>query len=404
MNRSSLKGGRERNDTIQSENDGDAARGSYTRSWDQLFLIAVLPFSFGEIRSAVEVVSEQQAIGVCAFLAAEAAEQFTSSSDDEHIFIFPTSSSSSGTNATVEGRQLAINAFEQLIKQYPASRYIKGVKLKLGKLYLWSKEWDKADKLFAELAASGNEDSEVLAYQAMLNTRKEIPDKEAALTGKVMIGEKPASGVFVVLHRSDDNGWSSPPYLHYPIAITDEQGEYRFYDVTANEYEIGVGVTPAEVSGYYLTQAARERVSIAAGKTETYNIQFVPKVSVVSPVNKEQITGDRLRFVWNAYPGTDYYLLSITSFYRDEKGKSVGTSTVQLSDEKLKDTTAEYSLEELRGSSRGFGKSYNADGRVALSNTGVLGAIFPGEILFGLLMLIMLMGAKYRALAAIIQA
>lgn len=312
------------------------------------------------------------------FLAAEAAEQFTSSSDDKHIFIFPTSSSSSGTDSTVEERQLAIIAFEQLVKQYPASRYIDGVKLKLGKLYLWSKEWDKADKLFAELAASGNKDGEVQAYQAMLNTRKEIPDKEAALTGKVMIGEKPASGVFVVLHRRDDNGWSSPPYLHYPIAITDEQGEYRFYDVTANEYEVGVGVTPAEVSGYYLTQAAREQVSIAAGKTETYPIQFVPQVKVMSPVNKEEIKGDRLRFVWNAYPGTDYYLLSITSFYRDERGKSVGTSTVQLSDEKFKDTTAEYSLEELRGLSRGFGKSYNAAGRVTLSNTGVLGAIFPG--------------------------
>ncbi|MGO4346923.1 hypothetical protein AB4Z45_15680 [Paenibacillus sp. MCAF9] len=316
-------------------------------------------------------------------LASEASELVTDSSGDDRIFIFPSSSSSSGGERTAEERMREINRLEHLVEQYSTSSYIYGVKFNLGKLYMWNKEWDKAERLFAELEANVNAgtfhaDEELRTYQAILSTRTAIPDKQAAITGKVKIGEKPAANVFVILHRKDASGWSTPPYLHYPVAITDEHGVYRFYDVDANKYEVGVGVTPAEVNGYYLTQSDREYVSALEGKTETYDFQFVPQVSVISPVNKEQLTGDKLQFEWNAYPGADYYTLSITSIFRIKDGNTVGANTVQLSDERFKGTTAEYSLKELRGNTLGFGKSMDSGGNVALSNIGVLGAVYPG--------------------------
>jgi 5-hydroxyisourate hydrolase-like protein (transthyretin family) len=316
-------------------------------------------------------------------LEAEAGMQFASSAGDEHIFIFPTSSSSSGQESTEQDRELAINKLQFLIQKYSTSQYINGVKFKLGKLYMWNKEWDKADQIFAELASVTNPVGffpyeEMRTYQAMLNTRHVRPNHQASITGKVMIGGQPAADVFVVLHRKADNGWSSPPFMHYPVAITDEDGVYRFYNVEANDYEVGVGVMPAEVSGHYLTQSAREYVSIAAGKTETYDFHFVPQVTAVSPVNKEQIIGDKLRFEWEVYPGTDYYQLSITTIFWNKEGKRVGSSTVPLSEEQYTGTVAEYSLKELRGYSSGLSKSMESTGRVTLSNTGVLGAVFPG--------------------------
>jgi hypothetical protein len=315
------------------------------------------------------------------YLSAEAAMQAESSSGEEHIFIFPTSSYSSGRGSTKEARQYAQSRLEDLLHKYSTSRYINGAKFNLAKLYMWNKEWDKADRLLSELALTANAFyavEELKAYRSMLNTRNVITDKQAAVTGKVMLGDRPAPDVFVVLHRKDDNGWYSPPYLHYPIAITDEQGVFRFYDIEANDYEVGVGVTPTEVSGLYLTQSAKQYVNVTSENTTEYDIRFVPQVAVVSPVNKEQITGGKLKFEWKAYPGAEYYQLSITTINRNKEGKTIGSNTVPLSDERFQGTTAEYTLEELRGYTRGFSKSIDAEGNAALSSTGVLGAIFPG--------------------------
>lgn len=310
------------------------------------------------------------------------ASENSTDSGDERIFIYPTFSSSGGGDSTYEERARGISELEQLLYKYPEATYTtSGVKFSLAKLYIWNKQWDKADLLISELIATKNafySEEELESFRSMLETRKVVAGKQAAVSGKVMIGNKPAADVFVVLHPKDENGWSSPPYSSYPIAITDEQGLYRFYDIDANEYEVGVGVTPAEVSGYYLTQSTKQTIHINSGKTEQYNFDFVQQVEVVAPVNKERIAGEKLRFEWLPYPGADYYELSITTIHRNKKGKTLGSSTAPLTDEHYKGTSAEYTLEELRGYNRGGSKSTNAEGDVVLSNTGILGAVFPG--------------------------
>lgn len=313
-------------------------------------------------------------------LSAESAMQLASSYGDEHLFIFPTSSFTSGRGSTQEEREFAQQRLEDLMKKDSTSNEMK---FNLAKLYMWNKEWDKADRIFSELASIGNADvfnavKELQTYRNILSTRNIIADKKAAVTGKVMIGGKSAADAFVVLHRKDDDGWSSPLYMHDPVAITDDHGVYRFYDIKADDYEVGVGITPAEVSGYYLTQAAQQYIRVAEDMTVKYNIQFVPQVTVVSPVNKEQIAVDKLRFEWEEYPGADYYQLSITSINLNKEGNRIGSNTIPLSEEHYKGTAAEFALKDLRGYTRGFGKSLDSEGVVTLSNTGVLGAIYPG--------------------------
>ncbi|MGM0884151.1 MAG: hypothetical protein ACQEXQ_24325 [Bacillota bacterium] len=350
-------------------------------AWIGYFSLPSLLYNAGKYDALFKWFPGDERAESALYLSAEAAMQFSSSAGDEHIFIFPSSSSSSGSGSTKEERQFAQSRLEDLLHKYSTSRYINGAKFSLAKLYMWNKEWDKADRLFSELASTANTFyavEELQAYRSMLNTRNAIPEKQAALTGKVTIGDKPAADVFVVLHRKDDNGWYSPPYSHYPVAITDEHGVYRFYDIEASDYEVGVGLTPAEISGFYLTQSAQQYVGIAEGKTAVYDIRFVPQVTVVSPVNKEQIAGNKLRFEWQAYPGAEYYQLSITTINRNKEGKTIGSNTVPLSEEHFQGTTAEYTLKELRGYRSGLSKSMDAEGNVTLSNTGVLGAIFPG--------------------------
>lgn len=350
-------------------------------AWIGYFSLPSVLFNAGKYDALLKWFPDDERAESALYLSAEAAMQFASSSGDEHLFIFPSSTTSTGRGSTTEERAFAQGRLEDLLHKYSTTRYINGAKFSLAKLYMWNKEWDKADRLFSELALTANAFyavEELQAYLSLLNTRNVITDKQAAVTGKVMFGDRPAADVFVVLHRKDDNGWYSQPYPHYPIAITDEQGVYRFYDIEANDYEVGVGVTPAEVSGLYLTQSVQQYVSVTSGTTEEYDIRFMPQVTVVSPVNREQITGEKLKFEWKAYPGAEYYQLSITTINLNKEGKTIGSNTVPLSDERFQGTTAEYTLKELRGYRRGFGKSIDAEGNVTLSNTGVLGAIFPG--------------------------
>lgn len=314
-----------------------------------------------------------------------AGEPFGHLQGDDRIFIFTDGNSSSSGSNTVDREELPneIKQLENLVRKYSTSNSINNMKYRLTSMYLWNKEWDKAEALFTEIR-----ESNVLTYRSkeiddnltMLATRHVSLERQPLVTGKVMIGGKPAADVYVVLHRKDDNGWSSPPFGHYPIAITGQDGGYRFYDeVASGEYKVGVGVTPEQVNGNYLGDQEKQYVKVMDGKTDTYDVLFSPQVKVVSPINKEIITGDKLKFDWEPYPGASYYQLSITDFMRDENDVIVGAHTYTMQEERWEGTTAEYSLDRLRQYPRGFGKSQGReDNKVVLSTSGILGMVYPG--------------------------
>ncbi|MUT64971.1 tetratricopeptide repeat protein [Paenibacillus sp. NEAU-GSW1] len=146
------------------------------------------------------------------------------------------------------------------------------------------------------------------------------------------------------------------------------------------EYSIGVGVTPEQVNGYYLSEQEQQSLyaTIKEGDTAFYDVSFAPQVKVVSPVNKQLIEGGELVFEWEAYPGASYYQLSITDFMRDGKGKIVGSSSTALDQERWEGTTATYSVDDLRQYPRGYGKSGGGDQKTTIGNSGILGAVYPG--------------------------
>ncbi|GGG84835.1 tetratricopeptide repeat protein [Paenibacillus radicis (ex Gao et al. 2016)] len=319
-----------------------------------------------------------------------AGDAFDIQQGDYRIFIYPVGSNySSGTiNTTADQRDYAIQQLEKIIRTYGASPYIYRTKSSLAKLYMWGMEWDKAEALFKELKEKemNNRENEPYLiketddFLKVLESRHTDPSQQPLLTGKVTIGDKPAKDVYVVLHPKDNNGWHSPPFGYYPIALTDNEGVYRFYDANGiqGDYEVGVGVTPEQVNGSYLGDPQIRYVSLKEGATEVYDLTFAPQVQVVSPTNKEVIRGDQLNFAWEAYPGASYYELSITDFMRDEKGKIIGSTGTTL-DGRWKETNAVYSVEALRQQPHGYGKSGGGKGqKTAIGNSGILGAVYPG--------------------------
>lgn len=302
---------------------------------------------------------------------------------DHLLFVFPTSSSYSHGERNSK-RQLAYaeKLLEQLLAEYPDYRHADMARWKLADLYLIGEKWAEAEKLYREIAQYDSTYDErrktAKMHAEMLASRHVRPDAAPAVTGTVKIGDVPAADVYAVLRRKGENVWHSPPFGYYPMALTDRDGTFRFYDVAPGEYEIGIGLRKEKVDGYYLAEPAKQTVNVTEGTTAEYDVLFVPQVKVVNPTNKETIAGQTIRFAWEPYPGADYYKLTISAIDNVREGESYDTFPIALEDA-WREPRAEYGIETLRTVPRGYGKtSKNGEGRTQLSSAAILGAVYPG--------------------------
>lgn len=301
---------------------------------------------------------------------------------DHLLFVFPTASSYSHGERNSK-RQLAYaeKLLERLLSEYPDYRHAGMARWKLADLYMVGEKWDEAEKLYREIAQDdstyGERRKTAKMHAAMLASRHVRPDAAPSVTGSVQIGDAPAADAYAVLRRKGENVWHSPPFGYYPMALTDRDGTFRFYDVAPGEYEIGIGLRKEKVDGYYLAEPANQTVVVTEGTTAEYDVRFVPQVKVVNPTNKETIAEDVIRFEWEPYPGADYYKLTISAIDNVREGESYDTFPIALEDT-WREPYAEYGIETLRTVPRGYGKTSDGEGRTQLSPAAILGAVYPG--------------------------
>ncbi|WP_282938920.1 carboxypeptidase-like regulatory domain-containing protein [Paenibacillus sp. RC67] len=310
-----------------------------------------------------------------------AAEEAVPNPTDNRIYIFHRSSSySSSGNASQQQLAYAKEKLEKLLEEYPRYELSGQARWKLANIYFAQKEYERAESLFRSIADNGKGDSqskEAADYAKLLASWNGVKEGSGlSLTGKVLIGGRPAADTVVVLHRKTDNGWMSPPFGHYPMTMTDSEGTFRFYDVSPDEYDVGVGVEAEAVSGYYLSDQGTDTVNIQTGGTAHYDLRFVPQVKVSQPTNKEMLTSGKLQFSWEPYPGAVSYKLSLTALEPGQNGSTRGTSSIEL-EEVWTEPKAEYDIETLRTYPRGLGKSYTST-ELWLSSPGILGVVYPG--------------------------
>lgn len=314
--------------------------------------------------------------------------------EPELVYIFNSFSSSSGNIGDPE-RLAEIRArLEKLVSDDGDSPYSARSKFSLAEIYLLQKEWDKGERLLQELAAEqspvgGFAEDELQALLAMLAARDAAGGKPILLEGSVTLDGQPASGVYVVLRKASDPGWVTRPFGHYPVAVTDEAGRYRFYgddlsgearpwQAQPGEYEVGVGMLPEEVEGYHLVEPDRPTVTIAYGETGRYDLSFAPRIGLVSPVDGDLIEGDRIAFRWHAVPGAAYYQLSIAALEPDKDGRAAGSIKSPL-EERWTGTSAEYRMEDLRSRLIGYVKRQGTSKNdFALGTQSILGVVYPG--------------------------
>ena len=303
---------------------------------------------------------------------------------DPYVFVSANgwSASSNDKTPTREQRATVIAKLEELLGNFGSSEQSADVLYHLAQLYFWNEEWEKAEQLFQEVRVmkdiSSINENEFNQFLSMLDTRHPKSNTATSLEGRIEIGGKPVPNAFVMIRRADDMSYYSPPFHHYPVAITDEEGRYHFYSQEPGEYVVGVGVRPEQLAGFHLAEADKKQVTIGQGATAQQDFHFVPQIKTVSPASNDVIEGDELAFKWEPYDGAAYYKLFITTVMRGKDGKINGASTAPLSETKHKGTSAVYSIKELREAySGGMEKSYGSDG-VILSATSLLGLLHPG--------------------------
>lgn len=322
--------------------------------------------------------------------ASEAYDMVDGDGRGEFVFIRPSGNDISDSGGTPEQREKARAKLEELLAAYEDSSAVtSGIRLNLAKYYFWDGEWEEAEKLLRDMErhAEGefHHEAEVREYLAILATLHSKEGELPSLTGRVMLGDEPLSGTFVVLQRADQTmGWHSPPFGQYPIAITDNNGEYRFYDIAPDEYEVGVGARPHQLSGYYMKENELKTVRIGERQNESAELtfQFVPRVKASTPVDGALIAGDKLLFRWEPYAGADYYEISVTTELLARNGTAKSSSTYPLSRQlgiQHRGAEAVFSIKELRDHIGGKWMSYGG-GRddVIIGPSSLLGIVYPG--------------------------
>lgn len=272
--------------------------------------------------------------------------------------------------------ETVITYVQQMMKEYPNHIWTQNNSMyTLAQLYRKAGRWEEALQLFKKVAASDS------SHSAQAEEWVRILDQPddgmmPSIIGKVWLGDRAADHVYVYLIDKDSNSWYSNPVGNYNMTITNEQGEYRFYNVDPGAYFVGVGIEPERVEGYVLTEDPEPYVTVVDEKTTAFDIHFKEQMIVVSPANGEVIRGDTIQFRWEPYPGAVSYKISIEDVALTEEGKITPLSggLLQLSEE-WKEPQAEYTIDELRQKYTGLVTSYNEQG---LTPDSVLGLVYPG--------------------------
>lgn len=278
-----------------------------------------------------------------------------------------------GTGISAAQIKTAMTDLRRLTQNYPGSSHASEAEWMLANAEQVTGNLVGAKATLRKLAASGGPYADQAQQQLQFysDTRTHSPGDSLSLTGTVNAGAHPLSGAFVFVRRYGEHSLTTPAHFTYPGSYTDEHGVFRIYNIPPGDYQVGVEVSPAQVSGYYLPTPASIHVRVPNGPAPAhYAVQFVPKLTVIDPAGGQTAHGSTIRFSWNPYPDAVSYRLSITSILQSDNGfQSVSTDIPGL----FHKTSATFTRTQLRNTASGGVK----DGEHGLAPGSVLGAVYP---------------------------
>ena len=198
-----------------------------------------------------------------------------------------------------------------------------------GRALLGLRQWEKAADLFASLPVKAEkmfagfaEDEQLVhdnaAYWEQIATHNleriaGLQDSEGMghISGRVLLGEKPLSGVRVYLvDNTVPKSWSSSSEIKtMRQVVSGADGTFRFAHVLPGSYALGAAVELAAIEGYTLQQ---QEFTLAGGRTVTQDLRFVEVAAPEKPLGGQEVD-DEVEFRWQAVEGAAYYNLWVTA-------------------------------------------------------------------------------------------
>lgn len=270
---------------------------------------------------------------------------------------------------------------EQFLHDYPDHPNASLAWSRLANIYMLEKRWEEAERLYRELMQSDT--LHKLEYRdqvKLLESRVPKPGEKPMLSGTVMRGQQPLEGAVVVLRKTDANSWHSPPRPDdYPMVMTDQNGEFRFYQVPEQTYDIEIGAPLRELDSYTYAETSPDSIVLKKGQSvEGIIIQLNPNLTVLEPQGPVTVEGDVITMRWKAYPGAAYYVVQWMEPHQSRAGQSGGAATHVLPG-KHAGTEATYRLSELReNGAAGGGMNWSPDEGVWIYPSYLLGIGYPG--------------------------
>lgn len=277
-----------------------------------------------------------------------------------------------------------LTRLEDLLARYPENEYKQRAQGTLASLYMKKHQWDDAIQLYEQLIEEakvvGGDGLEWKQQMDLIRSIDVHEGRQALLSGRVMVGDQPLVGVQVYLRDNNANSYHIPPrYQVDPVVMTDDQGEFRFYDIAEGSYDIGIAASAKELKSHTYSAITPRGIKVESGKTvESVVVQFNPNIKLDKPMGKTAVEGEEIELEWDAYPGTAYYKLLLSELRLKDDVSGYQTFTL---DQKILDPELLLNVEELRAIPfYGMGIGHSGEDRETwVYPSNLLGYAYPGS-------------------------
>ncbi|MGD6831738.1 hypothetical protein ACQCT5_06220 [Sutcliffiella halmapala] len=218
------------------------------------------------------------------------------------------------------------------------------------------------------------EDNEIKADDSFLQSLSGLKEmmnlkqEPGSVSGSIKFNEEILHDVGVYLVKHPDSSMGFTQALKYRT-MTDENGEFEFEDILPGKYKLVVGVDHTQLNDESFQSQINYPVEIKGdGEDNEIDVELHPLITLTTPINYEEVTGEELKLRWEEVPGAYSYAISFGL-------EGSGTSTLVFSD--VRKNELEISKDEMRLKRLGVKKNNAANIEKAL-----LGFSNPSSIFY----------------------
>ncbi|ABW17727.1 conserved hypothetical protein [Alkaliphilus oremlandii OhILAs] len=188
------------------------------------------------------------------------------------------------------------------------------------------KGYDEEAKDLLRWIIDYEDDWEKNIFQDYLSRLENSKDAYGSVTGKVSLRGKSFKNIPVFLQYQDTPDGTLYGFTQEAFwAITDNNGNFEFPNIPEGRYTVGLIGDLDQIGDTVLQGNPFEHTdfTIEKGQTYDFNISFVDRMKIISPVDGEEIKEDFIQFQWEPLEGAAYYTIALGISFEGASGTRI---------------------------------------------------------------------------------